>query len=196
MQNAIVFFVVSFFSLTLLFAKKTAIHDTDIRHNMPVRGALHPYAVSRKNAKRFEKKFRGRFRKKPRFSALTRKHKIYLLTKKEAQSRALKKFYIKSTGKEPPYAFYDTTYRQRLKRGLKSLEDLLTGYKDARLNDKLLYAIADEYPEIARLYEIGRTRLGREILAVRLGSFSFNSRIADDAKKSLCCLTALSTETK
>lgn len=67
-----------------------------------------------------------------------------------------------------PFRYYDETYAPRLRRGFESLGDLISGYKDDKLNKKLLRAVSQQYPKLVSYHVLGKTRLGREIVAVKI----------------------------
>lgn len=77
--------------------------------------------------------------------------------------------YFRTEGKdEIPFREHDDTYDERLARGFHKLEDIVSGYKDDVLNEKLLRGLAKRYPKLISLQRLGKTHLGREILAIRI----------------------------
>ena len=68
------------------------------------------------------------------------------------------------------FSYYDPTYYPRMYKGLDSLEDLLSGYKDNILNEIYLKEIAKKYPDKVTYKSIGTTRLGKEIPAIKISS--------------------------
>lgn len=69
-----------------------------------------------------------------------------------------------------PFRYYDPTYSERFRKGFAELSDLKTGYKDHKLNEIYLRSLARAFPEEVTYFEIGRTRLGRPIPAIRITS--------------------------
>jgi len=67
-----------------------------------------------------------------------------------------------------PFRYYDATYAARVKRGYEFLGDLVSGYKDDVLNEKLLKGVAKAYPKLVRYHVIGKTRLGRNLIALEI----------------------------
>ncbi|MBS0619756.1 MAG: hypothetical protein JSR44_16335 [Spirochaetes bacterium] len=67
-----------------------------------------------------------------------------------------------------PFRYYDATYAARVKRGYEFLGDLVSGYKDDVLNEKLLKGVAKAYPKLVRYHVIGKTRLGRKLIALEI----------------------------
>ncbi|MDX1958962.1 MAG: M14 family zinc carboxypeptidase [Leptospiraceae bacterium] len=70
----------------------------------------------------------------------------------------------------PPFRFFDPTYSERLKKRFTTLEDLKSGYKDHKLNEMYLKSLSNEYPEAIRYHDLGLTRLGRKIPAIKITS--------------------------
>jgi hypothetical protein len=72
--------------------------------------------------------------------------------------------------KHAPFRYYDTSYKARYLKGYKSLKDILSGYKDYKLNEIYLKGLADNYPELISYHEIGKTHGGRPIPAIKITS--------------------------
>lgn len=68
----------------------------------------------------------------------------------------------------PPFRYYEVGYRERYKQGYTSLKDLLSGYKDYKLNEIYLKGIAKAFPSLVTYHEIGKTHGGRSIPAVQI----------------------------
>lgn len=69
-----------------------------------------------------------------------------------------------------PFVRYANKYEYRLKKKVFKLNDLLSGYKDEKLNRKYLRTLARMYPKVTRYYHIGRSQADRPIPALRITS--------------------------
>lgn len=67
-----------------------------------------------------------------------------------------------------PFRYYDETYKARFLKGYKELSDILTGYKDYKLNEMYLRGISEEFPDLVSYFNLGKTHGGRDIPAVRI----------------------------
>ncbi|MCB1191792.1 MAG: peptidase M14 [Leptospiraceae bacterium] len=67
-----------------------------------------------------------------------------------------------------PFVKYVPDYNKKLQKKIFKLDDLISGYKDDKLNQKYLRAVARMYPKVVRYYHIGRTRNDRPIPALRI----------------------------
>lgn len=94
---------------------------------------------------------------------------LYALTKSYYYQRIQRKFSIRNISyKRAFFRQYAKNYQQRYERGFKTLKDLISGYKDNRLNKKLLQGVSNHYPDLIQYENLGKTRLGRDIPAVRI----------------------------
>lgn len=75
--------------------------------------------------------------------------------------------------KNPAFRYYDTTYRSRYMKGFNKLEDILSGYKDYKLNQIYLRGLAEKFPDLVSYYEMGKTHGGRVIPAIRITKPNF-----------------------
>jgi hypothetical protein len=77
---------------------------------------------------------------------------------------------VQEVSNNVPRRYLDPTYESRLANGPARHADgtLATddGYKDSAMVERLIRAFAEEYPEITRLHEIGRTWEDRPIMAL------------------------------
>ncbi len=77
--------------------------------------------------------------------------------------------------KSPSFDQIDTTIHKR--RARNDLQGLWHGYKDEIITEKILRWMAREFPEYARLYQIGTSLKGRPIYALRI---SDNPNVDED----------------
>jgi murein tripeptide amidase MpaA len=70
------------------------------------------------------------------------------------------------------FKYYDYDYKERIEIGYKNLDSILKGYKDNLLNEIYLKGIASEFPNKVELRIIGKSRLGRNIYALKIKSNS------------------------
>ena len=67
---------------------------------------------------------------------------------------------------DPPFRFIDPDISVR--HLSQDLRVWMSGYKDALLVEKILFALAERFPDITRLETIGQTHEGRPILALKI----------------------------
>ncbi|HRG46438.1 MAG TPA: M14 family zinc carboxypeptidase [Leptospiraceae bacterium] len=154
-----------FFSCSLL--------SQDVRYpNVPIyeNKELVPYKIQNKHHKKFKKVIKKFFSSMPDSTYKGKNYTVYLLNKSEMKTLEKSNIPYESFSKSAPFKYYDINYESRLKRKFKDLDDLRSGYKDQRLNKIYLKAVSEKFPEIVTYFELGKTRLGRVIPAIRITS--------------------------
>ncbi len=164
-KNSILIFVPFFISCSLL--------SQEVRYpNAPVyeNKELVPYKIPSKYHKKFKKVIRKFFSYMPDSTFKGKNYTVYLLDKSEMKALEKSNIAYESFPKSAPFKYYDVGFESRMKRKFKDLEDLHSGYKDQRLNKMYLKALADKFPDKVTYFELGKTRLGRVIPAIRITS--------------------------
>lgn len=159
--------------LAIFISFSCSIFSQEIRYpNTPIyeRKDLVPYKIYNKHQKKFRKLVKNFFHSMPPITHKGKDFTIYLLDKQEMNALEKSNLPYESFTKSAPFKYYDTSYDSRLKRKFHNLNDLNSGYKDQRLNKIYLQAIAKEFPDKVKYFEIGKTRLGRAIPAVQITS--------------------------
>ena len=162
---SIFIFIQFFISCSLL--------SQDVRYpNVPIydNKELIPYKIQNKHQRKFKKVIKKFFSSMPDITYRGKNYTIYLLDKSEMKTLEKSNIPYESYPKSAPFKYYDVGYESRLKRKFKDLDDLRSGYKDQRLNKIYLKAVAEKYPEVVSYFELGKTRLGRVIPAIRITS--------------------------
>ena len=74
--------------------------------------------------------------------------------------------------KNPPFRYLVPNYNTVYKKKFKNLDDLFLSYKSYQLNEKLLKALAREYPDLVTYRELGKTTLGFPIPSIRITRYN------------------------
>ncbi len=140
--------------------------------NVPVydNKELIPYKIQNKHQKKFKKVIKKFFSSMPDSTYKGKNYTVYLLDKSEMKALEKSNIPYESFSKSAPFKYYDVGFDSRMKRKFKDLDDLKSGYKDQRLNKIYLKALADKFPDKVSYFELGKTRLGRVIPAIRITS--------------------------
>jgi murein tripeptide amidase MpaA len=72
------------------------------------------------------------------------------------------------------FKFYDETYLDRLENKYENLDSIVQGYKDEILNEIYLTGLAEEFKDKIELHILGKSRLGRNLYAIKIKSTSNN----------------------
>lgn len=164
---------IPFILITIFLSFSCSLFSQEIRYpNNPIynREDLVPYKIFNKHNKKFKKIVKRFFSSMPPSTYKGKNFTIYLLDKQEMKALEKSNLPYESFGKSAPFKYYDIGYEKRLKRKFKDLDDLISGYKDQRLNKIYLQALAKEYPDKVKYFELGKTRLGRVIPAIQITS--------------------------
>lgn len=170
-SNAI--YLLSFF--LILSCSSLGLSGQEKGHSIPIHNyyeytSLTPIKINRSDYSKFRRKIYKVYRKKINYIYRSKDHTIVLADKETILAFKTLRLSYEEVGKYPPFRYYVPDYQTRLKNGFRELSDLKTGYKDYKLNIKYLKALAKEYPNLVTYYDLGKTRLGRPIPAIRITS--------------------------
>jgi hypothetical protein len=129
-----------------------------------------PVKVYRKEYAKIKRDLSKKFNKSIKYNYRTKDHSIFLADKSTIVALDSLKYHYELSNHNPPFRYFVTDYQERLRRGFVDLEDLRTGYKDYKLNLIYLKALSEKFPNFVTYYDLGKTRLGRPIPAIKITS--------------------------
>jgi len=168
--------LISFCQPSSIRSATAAVDESLIKDEIQEIGPQRPFLVRNNEVAQFREAYHKKFGEHPVSVAMTGENTVFLMTESQAKSPELATVKIVSAGKRPPFVFFDPSYAARLGKGYTSIDDLISGYKDAGLNELLLAGIVRAHPDMARLHIIGTTAMGRNILALEMHNFKVKEK--------------------
>ncbi len=169
-----------FFVYILLILQCIAIEPTESKNekipveNLYEKTDVFPLVMNLAQAKSFSSQYWKLINTAPNFSYKNKEIAVVLVPtkyKKIIQENFNQDKY--QIPKNPAFRYYDPTYKLRYMKGFKKLEDLISGYKDYKLNQIYLKALSEKYPDLVTYYELGKTHTGRVIPAIKITNPNF-----------------------
>lgn len=145
--------------------------ESKVKDEIQESAARKPYLVPGNQLELFKNKFRERFQSEPVLVATLKQSSVFLMNTEQTKDTAFGKIQFQDSGRRPPFVYFDPSYAARLEKGYTSIEDLISGYKDAALNEVLLAGVVRAHSDISKLHIIGNTSLGKNILALEVHDF-------------------------
>lgn len=171
----LLYLYIGFISYFLFLNCVTANPNKIPNENLYENTNLVPVEFAKKNYKEFNQWYQSSIGEKPVITYKFKSKMVALIPKSSSKNLQSKlgqdKFKITN---HSPFRYYDKTYKSRFLKGYEELSDVLTGYKDYKLNEIYLKGIANEFPDLVSYFNLGKTHEGRDIPAIRITSHNLN----------------------